>query len=119
MVCFTRVTEPSIGKQYIIYSRNIGLQILGTYLENGTFEYEQPINSEHLCELQEKDGDISIDEIEDFIYTIQNNSIPIHYFMGVKGTFGALMAKFKLKPARAVAPVDPKLLRLRDMLKKI
>jgi hypothetical protein len=121
MVCFTRVTEPVVGKQYIMYSRNIGLQILGTYLENGTFEYEQPLNLEHLCELQEKDGNISIDEIEDFIYTIQNSeSSPIHYFMGVsKSTFGALMAKFELKPARAVAPVDPKLLRLRDMLKKI
>ena len=116
MVCFTRVTEPSIGKQYIMYSKSIGLQILGTYLENGTFEYEEPSSLEHLCELHEKDGEISIDEIENFIYTIQENSIfdssPINYFMGV-------MAKLELKPARAVALVDPKLLRLREMLKKI
>jgi hypothetical protein len=111
MVCFTRVTEPSIGKQYITYSKSIGLQILGTYLENGTFEYEEPSSLEHLCELQEKNGEISIDEIENFIYTIQENS-PINYFMGV-------MAKLELKPARAVALVDPKLLRLREMLKKI
>ncbi len=116
MVCFTRVSDPVVGKQYIMYSRNIGLQILGTYLENGTYEYEEPTNLEHIYELQKKDGDISIDEIEDFIYTIQNNSIPesspMHYFMGI-------MAKFELKPSRAVAPVDPKLIRLRDMLKKI
>lgn len=115
MVCFTRVSDPVVGKQYIMYSRKIGLQILGTYLENSTFEYEQPFNLEHLCELQEKDGDISIDEIEDFIYketAFSLESSPINYFMGV-------MAKFELKPARAVAPVDPKLLRLRDMLKKI
>ena len=120
MVCFTRVSDPVVGKQYIMYSRNIGLQILGTYLENGTYEYEEPTNLEHIYELQKKDvesaPDISIDEIEDFIYTIQNNSIPetspIHYFM-------AVMAKFELKQARVVAPVDPKLLRLRDMLKKI
>ena len=110
MVCFTRVTEPSIGKQYIMYSKRIGLQILGTYLENGTFEYEEPSSLEHLCELQEKDGEISIDEIEQKIQEYDNS--PINYFMGV-------MAKLELKPARAVALVDPKLLRLREMLKKI
>lgn len=109
MVCFTRVTEPSIGKQYIMYSKSIGLQILGTYLENRTFEYEEPSNLEHLCELQDKDGEISIDEIEQ---KIQEYNSPINYFMGV-------MAKLELKPARAVALVDPKLLRLREMLKKI
>lgn len=118
MVCFIRVIEPSVGKQYIMYSRNIGLQILGTYLENGTFEYEEPSSLEHLCELQEKDGEISVGEIEDFIYTIQENSIfdnsPINYFMGV-------MAKLDFKPMQkmVVSPVDPKLLRLREMLKKI
>jgi hypothetical protein len=113
MVCFTRVTEPIVGKQYIMYSRSIGLQILGTYLENGTFEYEEPFNLEYLCELQEKEGEISVGEIEQ---KIQENSIPesspINYFLGV-------MAKLELKPARAVALVDPKLLRLREMLKKI
>lgn len=115
MVCFTRVSEPTVGKQYITYSRNIGLQILGTYLENDTFEYEEASSLEHLCELRDNDGEITVAEIEDFLHTIQEYSIPDHSPIY---NFTGVMAKLEIKKM-IVSPVDPKLLRLREMLKKI
>ncbi len=127
MVCFTRVTEPVVGKQYIYYNY-LNLDILGTYLENGNFEYFENINNpSNLYELCAENIDtsiindslISVEEVERHILYVNSQiEMQMRGYENINARF-LTMAKFELKPARAVAPVDPRLLRLRDMLKKI
>lgn len=118
MVCFIRATELNVGKQYIYYDY-ITLDILGTYLENGNFEYQNPSSLFDLYELSAADtnsiNSISFKAIEAHIEHI-NSTLELYTGSYFKAN---LALPFGNLPRVNKPPVDPKLLRLREMLKKI
>lgn len=143
MVCFIRASELNVGKQYIYYDYK-NLEILGTYLENGDFEYQKPSSKSELCfldlyELSAAEpavlsNSIPYEEIEAYIKHINSQleeacQMYAGAFFGrkldeVAGPFGIVRADLNASPYAKIAnyakpPTDPKLLRLREMLKKI
>jgi hypothetical protein len=119
MVCFIRATELNVGKQYIYYDY-MTVDILGTYLENGDFEYQNPTSMFDIYELSPTEHEVSSNsipyvEIEAYIKHI-NSSLELYTGSYFKAN---LALPFGNLPRVNKPPVDPKLLRLREMLKKI
>ena len=112
MAYFVKVGHPVIGNYYITYigtSNNV--DVLGEYLESGAFEYYNGDITEtivqHLYELTANSvNGIPADKIEALLTPTYQEP-----------WYKSLAASFTMN--KKVAGIDPKLLRLRDMLKKI
>ncbi len=135
MVCFIRASELTVGKQYIYYDY-MNLDILGTYLDSGDFEYQNPSSLFDLYELSAEEPSVSSNsipfiEIEAYISKFAEScqiytatyAYRENFKSELAAKFNEPMAKMAEPTARRQLynkpPVDPKLLRLREMLKKI
>lgn len=105
MAYFIRVTQPTIGKYYITYS-NMTVEVLGEYLDTYIFEYGETALIDCIYELRSGN--------------VESNGIPystIEEILLPEPWYKQLVAGFAM--AKKVVGIDPKLLRLREMLKKI
>ncbi len=108
MAYFVRVTYPTIGNQYITYADN-NVEILGEFLDTYIFEFGDTTLLNNIYELRH--GNIPPNGISADI--IENLLIP-----SIKEPwYKQLIAGFAMQ--QKVVAVDPKLIRLRTMLKKI
>jgi len=110
MAYFVKVGHPVIGNYYITYTGQ-NVNVLGEYLESGAFEYYN--------------GDIT-NTIVQYLYeltTNPTNGIPADKIETLltptyqEPLYKSLVAGLAMN--KKVVGVDPKLLRLREMLKKI
>ncbi len=112
MAYFVKVGHPVIGNYYITYtSSNGAVDVLGEYLESGAFEYHTSdiTNTivQHLYELTTNPTNgIPADKIEALLTPTYQEP-----------WYRSLVAGLAMN--KKVVGVDPKLLRLREMLKKI
>lgn len=108
MAFFIRVTHPTIGNYYITYV-GTSVEVLGAFLDTYTFEYGDTTLVNNLYEL--RSGEIPPNGI--LFDTIENLLMPSYQEPWYKQLVAGIGRKQK------VVGIDPKLLRLRDMLKKI
>jgi hypothetical protein len=111
MAYFVKVEHPVIGNSYITFVDgvfNCAVDILGEYMEPGVFEYYN--------------GNINDITVQLFLYELRSGLMPSHGIpasdieMLIDPWLNGFAARF---PILNIVGVDPKLLRLREMMKRI